>query len=241
MTSAPAPASPPTASARPVDLAAWPRRAAFEFFRTFERPVFDLCTRVDVAPLKAALVARAARQPAGAAKVGLSLACTWLALELANRHAPFRLRLRDDIAAPLVELAEVHGSTTVVRDDGAIGFAYLTRDADFGRFSAQARAAVDAVRHAPREAAWAPRTAEEALVYFTALPWVHFTSFTHARQPGLSDSIPRLAFGRAEPDGARLWLPLALQVHHALMDGLHAGRFVQDFEAACAEPSGWFG
>jgi chloramphenicol O-acetyltransferase type A len=30
-----------------------------------------------------------------------------------------------------------------------------------------------------------------------------------------------------------------VEVHHALMDGLHAGRFIQGFEAAMREPLVW--
>jgi chloramphenicol O-acetyltransferase type A len=30
-----------------------------------------------------------------------------------------------------------------------------------------------------------------------------------------------------------------VEVHHALMDGLHVGRYVQALEAAMAEPMAW--
>ena len=76
-------------------------------------------------------------------------------------------------------------------------------------------------------------------MYFTALPWLHFTSFSHARRWGQEDAIPRFAFGRADADGARLWMPFSVEVHHALMDGVHVGRYVQDFEAALREPQAW--
>ena len=31
--------------------------------------------------------------------------------------------------------------------------------------------------------------------------------------------IPKLAFGQVKEEGGRQWMPLALEVHHALMDG----------------------
>jgi chloramphenicol O-acetyltransferase type A len=62
-----------------------------------------------------------------------------------------------------------------------------------------------------------------------------------ARDGARDDSIPRFAFGRAERDGARLWLPMSVEVHHALMDGVHVGRLVQEFEAVLAEPASWLG
>jgi chloramphenicol O-acetyltransferase type A len=53
--------------------------------------------------------------------------------------------------------------------------------------------------------------------------------------------VPKLAFGHIQADGARLWLPFSVEVHHALMDGLHVGRYVQAFEAALQQPEDWLG
>ena len=68
---------------------------------------------------------------------------------------------------------------------------------------------------------------------------MHFTSFSHARNWKREDSIPRFAFGRAQAEGAHLWLPMSVEVHHALMDGVHVGEWVQRFEAALAAPQEW--
>jgi chloramphenicol O-acetyltransferase type A len=113
--------------------------------------------------------------------------------------------------------------------------------ADFAAFVASTNAAIDAAR--TMHAAFEPKPDDVARVYFTSLPWLHFSSFSHARRwardAQRDDSIPRFAFGRAESDGARLWLPMSVEVHHALMDGVHVGRFVQEFEAMLAEPATW--
>ena len=98
---------------RYLDLDTWPRRAAFDYFSRFDKPYFNVCTRIDVAALKAA---------AAASGGGISLACAYLALRLANASEPFRLRLEGG-------RVRVHdalrGSTTVLRDDESIAFAYL--------------------------------------------------------------------------------------------------------------------
>ena len=74
-----------------LDLTQWPRRATFDFYRDFEQPFFSVCTRVDVAALKPAL----ARLDNSAHTATITLACHYLALQLANRMAPFRYRLLD--------------------------------------------------------------------------------------------------------------------------------------------------
>jgi chloramphenicol O-acetyltransferase type A len=215
---------------RYLDTGTWARRDAFEYFQAFDKPYFNVCVRLDVGPLKAALAARG-----GGA--GLSLACYFVALRLANEHEAFRLRLE---RGRVRVHDEVHGSTTVLREDGeSFFFADLEHVRDFGVFAAQAGSAIEAAR--TMRADFEPKPEETARVYFTALPWLHFTSFSHARNWGREDSIPRLAFGRAQADGGHLWLPMSVEVHHALMDGVHVGRYVQAFEAMLQEPGAWLG
>ena len=210
-----------------VDLERWPRRAAFEYFRGFDKPYFNVCTRLDVAALKAATDAAAA---------SFSLACHFIALRLANRIEPFRYRLE---GGRVRIHAVVHGSTTVLRDDESFGFAYFEHDERFARFAAQGAPALAAAR--ARDVSFAPRVDDAALLHFTTLPWVHFSSFSHARNWGREDAVPKIAFGRIEADGERRWMPMSVEVHHAMMDGLHVGRFVEGFEAALREPRAWLG
>ncbi len=209
-----------------LDLAAWPRRDAFDYFRSFDKPYFNVCTRLDVARLKQAV--------ADGGHGSLALAYHHIALRLANQLEPMRYRLD---GAQVVVHPVVHGSTTVLRDDGGFGFATLDHHADFATFAARGAASIAAARTGlvPFE----PRLDDSAVIHFTTLPWVHFSSFSHARNWGREDSVPKLAFGRIDGDGTHAWLPLSVEVHHALMDGLHVGHFVQGFEAALQEPRTW--
>lgn len=203
----------------------WARREAFDYFRGFDKPYFSACVRLDASPLKAAAAARGA---------SFSLACHFIALRLANLHEPLRYRLE---GGRVRIHAAVHGSTTVLRDDESFGFATLQHTSDFAAFSAQGSAAMAAVR--TRQRPFEPDVDAAALVHFTTLPWLHFTSFSHARNWGREDAVPKIAFGRLLAEGERLWLPFSVEVHHALMDGLHLGRYVQDIEAALLQPESW--
>jgi chloramphenicol O-acetyltransferase type A len=215
---------------RTLDLATWPRREAFEYFRAFDKPYFNVCVRVDAAPLKAAVKALGIGS--------FALAYHFIALRLANQIEPFRYRLRE---GQVHILDAVGGGATVLRDDDSFGFAYLPHTTDWAQFAASGSAAIAAARQ--RQAGFEPRVGFDELIHFTTLPWLHFSSFSHARNWGREDSIPKISFGRADVDstagGSRLWLPVSVEVHHALMDGLHVGRYVQQLEAAMAEPLAW--
>ena len=73
---------------------------------------------------------------------------------------------------------------------------------------------------------------QDDLLYMTAIPWVSFTSFMHPIDLNPVDSVPRFAWGKFFEDGKYLKMPLSVQAHHALMDGIHMGKFyaeVQDY------------
>ena len=136
-----------------LDLAAWPRRDAFEYFRGFDKPYFNVCTRLDVARLKQAV--------ADTRRGGLALAYHFIALRLANRIEPFRYRL-DGGRVRVHDV--VNGSTTVLREDGSFGFADLAWVADFDSFAAQAGAAIAATRSG--HASFAPKPDDQAYIHF---------------------------------------------------------------------------
>lgn len=215
-----------TATPRYLEMNTWPRRAVFDFFRGFDIPCFNICTRLDVSALRGAVRASGTGS--------LSLAYHYIAIRLANEIAPFRYRLEGD----RVRVHDVvYGSTTVLRGDETFGFATLPYHPDYATFAAQAADSIDRARHP--DAQFEPGGDDTATLHMTTLPWMHFTSYSNARQRGLHDSIPKIAFGRIDADGGRQWMPLSVEVHHALMDGLHVGRFIEGFEAALREPDAW--
>jgi chloramphenicol O-acetyltransferase type A len=59
----------------------------------------------------------------------------------------------------------------------------------------------------------------------SAIPWVSFTSFNHPMHYHPSDSVPRFAWGKVFTQGERKLMPLDVQGHHALMDGIHMGKY----------------
>lgn len=202
----------------PFDLERWPRRRTFDFFRTFDRPHFSVCTRLDIT----ALVAAGERL----GDSGVTLALHHAVLTVANAQQPMRLRLAGE---RVLDCEVVDGSLAVLCDDDSITFAYLAFDADYTRFAAAARPRLAAARRG--EVPLDPGADVSAMIHFTTLPWFDFTSFTHPRQGTGDDSVPKIAFGRRVEAGRRWSTAMAVEVHHALMDGVHVGRFVQALQA----------
>ena len=208
-----------------LDLETWPRRDLFEFFRGYQNPYFNICTRLDITRLMGVLSARPG--------VSVSLAYHYFALRIANEIEPFHYRLEGEDSVIIHEV--INGGTTVMLPNETFTYAYFDYHEDFHQFITEAGAAIEKVRV---EGSLKP-TMRYDLIYFTALPWVSFTSFAHARTPGRGESIPRIAFGKFVSTGDLIHLPISVEVHHALMDGLHVGRFIMSLEEALAKPESY--
>ena len=208
-----------------LDLETWPRRDLFEFFRGYQNPYFNICTQLDITRLMTVL-----RDRPG---VSVSLAYHYFALRIANEIEPFHYRLEGDDRVVIHEV--INGGTTVLLPNETFTYAYFDYHESFDQFITEAGEAIAKVR---AEGSLKP-TMRYDLIYFTALPWVSFTSFAHARTPGRGESIPRIAFGKFLRDGDRIHLPISVEVHHALMDGLHLGRFFMALEEALAKPESY--
>ena len=209
-----------------LDVENWARRDLFEFFRGYEKPHFNICTRIDVTRLLNLL-----RDRPG---VSVSLAYLYFALRVANEIEPFHYRLKD---GKVIVVDVINGGTTVLLPNESFSYAYFDYQENFEKFVLGGTQSIERVQ---AEGLLKP-TMRDDLIYFTVLPWVSFTSFAHARTPGRGESVPRIAFGKFTNERERTALPISVEVHHALMDGLHVGRYLTRLEEMLMQPENYLG
>ncbi|MDD5263574.1 MAG: chloramphenicol acetyltransferase [Candidatus Bipolaricaulis sp.] len=206
---------------RSIDLERWPRREAFELFRGFGFPYFNLTADVDVGPLREAVRACGA---------SFTVALVHVLARAANEVPELRQRIRGE---DVVEHTTVHPSITVLADDEAFRFVTLRYEDAFDRFAADAKQRIERARLA--ESLWSEPDRDD-LLFMTAIPWVAFTGMIHPVPLDSPDSVPRIAWGKYRDVGGRLAMPLNVQAHHALVDGVHVGRFFGCVERLLASP-----
>ena len=64
----------------------------------------------------------------------------------------------------------------------------------------------------------------------SCIPWSSFTGFNLNLQQGYNYFPPIFTIGKYFSDGSKILLPLAIQVHHAVCDGFHLSRFINDLQ-----------
>jgi len=193
-----------------IDIEGWPRREAYELFRGFGFPYFSITANVDVTVLHAA-----AKEQRTSFTVGL----VYVLSRAANAIPAFRQRMEGDA---VVEYEVVHPSITVLADDEQFRFCSLRYVESFAEFSVGVQERIERARVA--ESVW-PEPDRDDFLFMTALPWIAFTAMVHPAPLDPPDSVPRFAWGEYEQRDGRIALPLNVQVHHALLDGIHVGRY----------------
>ena len=206
---------------RTIDMQSWPRRAIFEMFMTFEHPHAGMTANVDLTVFYPYLKEHSIRT---------SAAIIYVLARAANDIPEFRTRIRKDL---VVEHELVHPSITVMGNKDLFGFCSLTYTLDYLQFAAEAEQSIAEVQANPN---LIDPPGRDDLLFMTAIPWVSFTGVLHPmpRHPG--DSIPRIAWGKFFANGASLLMPVGIQGHHALMDGLHVGRYLEAVQSYLDDP-----
>ena len=204
-----------------IDLATWPRRRHFELFNTFNHPHFNMCANLELT---------AFHQCVKDNGIPFTVAIVYVIARAANAIPEFRRRIR---SGKVIEHHTVSPSFTVLVDDDLFSFCTVPYDERFAEFARRAAALMAHVKEHPTLENVPDR---DDLLYMTALPWVSFTSFTHPMQQHPADSVPRFAWGRFFQDGQCLKIPLSVQGHHALMDGIHMAKFYARVEEHLQHP-----
>lgn len=198
-----------------LDLENWPRKQHFEFFKQFEEPYFGVTANVDVT---------LAFEHSKAAGITLFIYYLYQSLAAANMIEPFRYRIEED---SVVVYDAVHGSATINRPNGTFGFSYINYDQSFIKFLEGAEQEIERVQSSTD---LMPSQSSQNVIHFSALPWINFTSISHARMFSFKESVPKISFGRITDVEGQKIMPVSVHVHHALMDGMHVGQYLQCFQ-----------
>jgi len=208
---------------RVLDLAAWPRREQFELFKDYGFPYFSITAEVDITAYRHAL------PKGGRFTIGIVYAIS----AAANRVPEFRQRIRDE---NVIEFETVHPAIIVLNNQDAFRFCNFPYHADFGIFAEGAPERIEAAKQAQT---MYTTPDQDDFLFLTGLPWISFIGVTHAAPIHAPDSVPRIAWGKYKTCGDRVVMPLNVQAHHALVDGIHVARFYEQFEEIISHAEEW--
>jgi chloramphenicol O-acetyltransferase type A len=141
-----------------------------------------------------------------------------------NAIESFRYRI---IGSDVYLYDQIDASATILREDNTFGFSLMKFDKDLNIFSENTKTEIERVKNT---SGLITRDFENNLIHFSALPWINFTAYSHARSFTWPDSCPKISFGKMTSENGKKTMPISVHVHHGLLDGYHVGEFVNLFQ-----------
>ena len=198
-----------------IDLKTWNRTAHFEFFSKFDEPFFGITTPIDCT---------IAYQNSKNIEIPFFFFFLYKTLVAINKIDNFRLRIEGE---NVVLYDEINASATIMREDKTFGFSFMKYQEDIHEFKIMAQTEIQRIQNTP---GILTREYPENIIHFSAVPWINFTGLTHSRNYSISDSCPKISFGKLMEENGKKTMALSVTAHHGLLDGYHIGLFVEELQ-----------
>ncbi|WP_163400157.1 chloramphenicol acetyltransferase [Flavobacterium fluviatile] len=200
-----------------LDLENWNRKEHFEHFSKMEEPFFGVTVEIDCTK---------AYQTAKKLKTSFFIFYLHKTLVAVNSIENFKYRIAEN---QIYIHGRVDVSATIGRKDGTFGFSLMEYNPAFKIFEKNAYAEIERIQNT--NGLFTRSFDDDNLIHFSAIPWLNFTSISHARSYSYPDSCPKISFGKMmTSENGKKTMPMSVHVHHGLMDGLHVGQFVDLFQ-----------
>lgn len=200
-----------------LDLENWNRKEHFEHFCRMEEPFFGVTVEIDCTK---------AYETAKELNASFFIFYLHKTLTAINAVENFKYRISE---GKIYINDRIDASATIGRADGTFGFSLIEYNPDFKIFEKNALAEIERIQNTT--GLFTRSFDNDNLIHFSAIPWLNFTSISHARSYTFPDSCPKISFGKMiVSESGKRTIAMSVHVHHGLMDGLHVGQFVDFFQ-----------
>ncbi|WP_240091696.1 type A chloramphenicol O-acetyltransferase [Proteus mirabilis] len=206
-----------------VDLSQWERKEHFEAFQSFAQCTFSQTVQLDITSLLK-----------NVKKNGDKFYPTFIYIisQLVNKHAEFRMAMKD---GELVIWDSVNPGYTIFHEQTeTFSSLWSYHHKDINQFL---KTYSEDIAQYGNDLAYFPKEFIENMFFVSANPWVSFTSFNLNVANINNFFAPVFTIGKYYTQGDNILMPLAIQVHHAVCDGFHVGRLLNELQQYCYE--GW--
>lgn len=200
---------------RTIDRTTWERAEHYDFFHAMDYPQFNICMDVDVTNFL---------EKTKAKKLPFYYAMIYAVTTATNEVEEFRYR--------------IHGEEVVVHDVLHPSFTDLAKGSELFKFvtveleTGMEDFIIKAKDISERQQKYFPfeEMMRDDLIYITCIPWISFTHLSHTINMRKDDAVPRISWGKYYRQGDKVLLPFSVQVNHALVDGVHVGKYVEKLQ-----------
>lgn len=197
-----------------IDRTTWDREEYFQHYFSHVPCTYSITVKLDITVLKD-------RQQK------LYPTMLYYLTTVVNRHPEFRTALNEQ--GELGIYRQMLPSYTVFHKDTETVSEIWTEYSDDYEAFCQAYEA-DIQRYGAQKGLIGKPDAPKNIFTVSMIPWTTFDGFNLNLQRGYDYLIPIFTMGKYYHENGRTLLPLAIQVHHAVCDGFHVCRFINELQ-----------
>ena len=197
-----------------IDLENWPRRAYFDHYFTQVPCTYSAVFKLDITKLR---------------QSGQKLypAMLYALSTVVNRHQEFRMAINE--AGELGFYDQVHSCYTIFHQDTeTFSNLWTAYTPDYTAFRAAFEH--DMAVYGDHQGLMSRPDTPENTFPVSMVPWASFEGFNLNLQKGYDYLSPIFTMGKFYEDNGKILLPLAVQAHHAVCDGFHLCRLVNEVQ-----------
>ncbi len=191
----------------------WSRKEHFDFFSNDDgSPLYEITTHLDVSDFYDYIKKN---------QLSFYYSLIWATTEVINEIENFRYKIRGEDV--ILHSRLIPSFTDIKKDSELFQIAVVDIYGSIFAFN-------DEAKKITKEQQSYFSTAlsnydDDALIQFSCVPWISYTSLNMERSKDNNDSITKITWGKYERIAEKLLLPFTVQANHKLIDGYHLGQF----------------
>jgi len=203
-----------------LDISQWKRKNHFDFYKNFTDPYFNLCCEIDVTN---------AVKFAKTQHYSIFSTLLYLSAKACNQVTALKLRLTKEQGVEQFNI--VHPAATLLTKDETFTFCNFLYEDDLHAFVKQ----VEQERiKALQQQSLSQVINRPEHIFYSVIPWLAFTGYKHASN-GAGIGHPKIVFGKIQSMGeqplqTKSTMPVSVELHHALADGLDVAKYIEKFQ-----------
>lgn len=201
-----------------IHIQTWDRKDIFEFYKNLDHPMYTMTFTLDVTTFY---------QFIHQENQSFYFGFMWVVMDTLNRIDAFKYRFIND---EVVSFDTIHPSfTDQIKETERFKIVTVNHEDSMKAFIQKAK------KTSLLQGQIFINMTEEVrtdLVYISTFPWASFTQVTFAHNHDKHDAIPRITWGKFEDYNSQKLMSVGISVHHAFVDGIHVGQFINQLQAA---------
>ncbi len=201
-----------------IDKAGWQRKEYFEYYHSNVPCTYSMTVDIDITNILSKLKNK---------KLKLYPFMIYGISNIVNRHQEFRMAIDDKNNIGYYDV--MNPSYTIFhKDTETFSTIWTEYDNDFQIF--YNNYVEDMNQFGNVKGMISKPFKEENTFTISSIPWTTFKGFNLNLQKGYNYLLPIFTMGKYYNQGEKILIPLSVQVHHAVCDGFHVARFINELQ-----------